>query len=122
MQKGLVLHSRNLAVALGFATVLLATVFSAFAAQETRQERRSRNCTHYREMIDRALSNVDLEALSPMFVAEHDAFVAGGCLATKAACPRNPADFAFADMLTIMTVSANMGSTFTPFWCPVLVD
>ncbi|WP_299811912.1 hypothetical protein [uncultured Roseibium sp.] len=99
--------------------IALGAVVSASAAQETRDERRARNCGYYREMVRHALESVDGKALTPGFVEEHDAFIDGGCLATRPACPRSPADFAFADMLLMMTVSANMGSTFSPFWCPV---
>lgn len=105
--------------ALGLWAVLVAAAVPAFAAPETRDERRTRNCAYYREMVARALSGMENAALSPAFSRQHDLFVAGGCLATKAACPGTAADYAFADLLTILTVSANMGSTFTPFRCPV---
>ncbi|POF32307.1 hypothetical protein [Roseibium marinum] len=109
---------RELVGVFALAAVVLGSAIPVSAAQETRDARRAKNCAYYREMIAHALEGIDGEALSPSFVEEHDAFVAGGCLATRPACPKSPADFAFADLLTMMTVSANMGSTFTPFWCP----
>ncbi|MEM5585713.1 hypothetical protein WNZ15_24860 [Roseibium sp. AS2] len=113
------IHPGNRALNWAFAIALFIAAMPAPAASETREERRSRNCAYYREMVERALENIDTDALSSGFSHAHDGFVAGGCLVTGAACPKTPADFAFADLLTIMTVSANMGSTFTPFRCPV---
>lgn len=92
---------------------------SSAPAQETWQERRIRRCAYYGELVQVALKNIGSSKLTPAFVAEHGAFIEGGCFADKAVCPRTPAELAFADILTMMTVSANMGSTFTPFRCPV---
>lgn len=89
------------------------------AHSETWEERRIRRCGYYREVVRVAFENVDSAGMRPEFIAGHEAFVAGGCFAGKAVCPKTPAEFAFADILTMMTVSANMGSTFTPFRCPV---
>lgn len=99
--------------------IILGGAISASDALETRDARRARNCDYYREMVRYALESIDGKSLTPGFVEEHDAFIDGGCLASSPACPISPVDFAFADMLLMMTVSANMGSTFTPFWCPV---
>jgi hypothetical protein len=100
---------------------LLATFWaltSSAVAQETWEERRARRCAYYRELVDVALEKIGRDKLDPDFLAGHEAFIAGGCFAGKAVCPVTPPEFAFADLLTMMTVSANMGSTFTPFRCP----
>ncbi|PVB60821.1 hypothetical protein [Labrenzia sp. 011] len=99
--------------------LILGAGISRPASQETRDARRARNCGYYREMVRHAFESIDKKALTPRFAADHEAFIEGGCLAVMPACPASSADFAFADMLLMMTVSANMGSTFTPFWCPV---
>ncbi len=108
----------------GFWFLVLFAVFGSVwppsgFAQDTRDERRKIRCVSYREMIGIALANVDGNALTKAFLERHEAFVASDCSLTVPVCPKSPADFAFADLLTMMTVSANMGSTFTPFRCPV---
>ena len=104
--------------ALPMALVAVAAVFSQASAEETREQKRAKRCAYYQEIVRVAFENVSRSQMRPGFVAEHDAFIEGGCFAAKAVCPKTPAEFAFADILTMMTVSANMGSTFTPFRCP----
>lgn len=100
------------------AVITSLTVLSQ-AHSETWEERRIRRCGYYRELVRVAFENVDPAGMRPEFIAGHEAFVGDGCFAGKAVCPKTTAEFAFADILTMMTVSANMGSTFTPFRCPV---
>ncbi|TYC67220.1 hypothetical protein FMN63_14085 [Stappia sp. BW2] len=100
------------------AFVAVAVMSSLAFAAETHEQKRARRCAYYQEVVRVAFENVSRSQMRPGFVAEHDAFIAGGCFAGKAVCPKTPAEFAFADILTMMTVSANMGSTFTPFRCP----
>ncbi|MEE4015796.1 hypothetical protein V1T76_27285 [Roseibium sp. FZY0029] len=104
--------------ALLLAFVAAATMCCLASAEETREQKRVRRCAYYQEIVRVAFENVSRSQMRPGFVSEHDAFIAGGCFAGKAVCPKTPAEFAFADILTMMTVSANMGSTFTPFRCP----
>ncbi|MEW4458022.1 hypothetical protein FIU93_26160 [Labrenzia sp. THAF35] len=104
--------------ALPLALVAVSAVFSQVSAEETREQKRARRCAYYQEIVRVAFENVGRSQMRPGFVAEHDAFIEGGCFAANAVCPKTPAEFAFADILTMMTVSANMGSTFTPFRCP----
>ncbi|MHA7773700.1 hypothetical protein [Roseibium sp. M-1] len=102
-----------------FILLLAQSTFTSFAtAEETWEERRVRRCAYYRELVEVAFENIDRAKLGARFLAEHEAFIDGGCFADKAVCPATPAELAFADILTMMTVSANMGSTFTPFRCP----
>ena len=101
-----------------FICVAQMVLSSAAPAQETWEERRIRRCAYYGELVQIALKNISRSALTPAFFAKHEAFIRGGCFADKAVCPTTPAELAFADLLTMMTVSANMGSTFTPFRCP----
>ncbi|GAB2185081.1 hypothetical protein LAB1_23900 [Roseibium sp. LAB1] len=109
--------SRSL-LALLLAVAATMALSSHAAAEETREQKRARRCAYYQDIVRVAFENVSRSQMRPGFVAEHDAFIAGGCFAGKAVCPKTPAEFAFADILTMMTVSANMGSTFTPFRCP----
>jgi len=108
---------------LSMAVIMLAGTLvaplSAFAQpEETRDEQRARRCAAYRETAGIVLKELAPGELTPGFVRAHDAFLAAGCLSPVPACPKSAADFAFADRLFIFSVSANMGSTFTPFRCP----
>ncbi|OJJ12043.1 hypothetical protein BKI51_10325 [Alphaproteobacteria bacterium AO1-B] len=85
---------------------------------ETRDERRVRNCTAYKETYSKALTYIDETKLTQEFRAAHDAFLATGCLSNIPACPIFAEDLWLADRLFMMTINANMGSTFTPFRCP----
>ncbi|QFT33171.1 hypothetical protein FIV00_21945 [Labrenzia sp. THAF82] len=97
----------------------LGTGVATNALAESRDERRQRNCAHYQEMSTRALDMVGEPNLTPEFLKDSNAFIEAGCLSNKPVCPKTEADFAFADLIIMMSVSANMGSTFTPFRCPV---
>ncbi|WP_298983245.1 hypothetical protein [uncultured Roseibium sp.] len=97
----------------------LGTGVATDARAESRDERRQRNCAHYQEMSARALASIGEPNLTPEFLKDSNAFIEAGCLSNKPACPSTEADFAFADLMIMMSVSANMGSTFTPFRCPV---
>jgi hypothetical protein len=104
--------------ALLLGVVAAAAMCSPAFAEETREQKRARRCAYYQEIVRVAFENVSRSQMRADFIARHDAFIEGGCFADKAVCPKTPAEFAFADILTMMTVSANMGSTFTPFRCP----
>lgn len=97
----------------------LGTGVATHALAESRDDRRQRNCAHYQEMSTRALAMVGEPNLTPEFLKDSNAFIEAGCLSNKPVCPKKEADFAFADLIIMMSVSANMGSTFTPFRCPV---
>lgn len=103
-------------LAIGFAVA----AFPTDASAESRDERRQRNCASYGEMIETALKTVGAGNLTPQFLKDSNAFLEAGCLSNVPACPKTETDFAFADLLIVMTVSANMGSTFTPFRCPAI--
>jgi len=108
----------TIALAIGFACAAYPTA----AVAESRDDRRQRYCTIYREMTEAASGTVGTGNLTPEFLKESNAFIEAGCHSNVPACPKTEADFAFADLLIIMTVSANMGSTFTPFRCPPVVS
>lgn len=105
-------------VLLALAIVLLEITLTPALAQETRDQQRARRCAAYHEMVGIVLKGLDPEELTPGFVRAHDMFLDAGCLSPVPACPKSAADYAFADRLFMLTVSANMGSTFTPFRCP----
>ncbi|MCV0424743.1 MAG: hypothetical protein K5905_04680 [Roseibium sp.] len=85
---------------------------------DERAERRKLNCARYQQMVSEAESRVEGQGLSTGLVANNLAFIEAGCLSNVKACPVSASDFEFVNLLTMMTISANMGSTFLPFGCP----
>lgn len=58
------------------------------------------------------------EGVSDEFLADHDAFLASGCLDRGHVCPRSPREMEIADMLSLMAVAEGMAGSFLPFGCP----
>ena len=56
-------------------------------------------------------------ALSPGFLAAHDAFLASGCTLRAAVCPQTDPERALADMLTRMIVAEGATVSFRPVHC-----
>ena len=77
-----------------------------------------RKCVLYQRAWDAALQSVDQSGVSQTFVAQNDVFVAKGCTERTPVCPRSPAEFEMANLLTVMTMNEGMASTFVPFTCP----
>ena len=76
-----------------------------------------RKCALYAQATKDALAAVGPEGLRDRFMAENRAFIASGCLSQRRICAQTPQEYAFADLLTIMTMNEGMASTFVPFGC-----
>ncbi|QUJ75096.1 hypothetical protein KDD17_08590 [Sulfitobacter albidus] len=101
---------------LGVLLVLVAPVAPSAPAADPDDWSLSK-CALYRDAWDWAVSTLDGPAPSDGFVAATEAFVASDCTARVAVCPVTDADFSLANMLTVMTMSEGMASTFVPFSC-----
>lgn len=79
---------------------------------------RAEKCRLYAEAWQQARARRGNGALTPGFIAANDEFIARGCGEKVPVCPRSPADFDMANVLTIRAMNAGMASTFLPFACP----
>lgn len=77
-----------------------------------------RKCLLYQRAWASALAALDHPRISADFRALNQEFVQSGCTMKGSVCPRSPAEFDMANMLTVMTMSEGMASTFVPFHCP----
>ncbi|WP_439526976.1 hypothetical protein [Roseovarius mucosus] len=76
-----------------------------------------RKCALYAQATEDALAALGPEGLSPQFLEENRAFIASGCVGHVRICAQTAQDYAFADLLTMMTMNEGMASTFVPFGC-----
>lgn len=76
-------------------------------------------CVLYQWAWDWAYDSIGPDGISDGFVAQNDGFVATGCIERTVVCPRSKEEFDMANMLTVMTMSEGMASTFVPFTCRV---
>ncbi len=74
-------------------------------------------CVLYRSAVADALQIQGHDGLRATFLAQNDAFIAGGCVDQGHVCPATDQEGAFADLLTVMTMNEGMASTFVPFGC-----
>jgi hypothetical protein len=74
-------------------------------------------CVLYKRAWDAAFLSVDQSDISQAFKAQNDVFLSKGCTERTPVCPRSPAEFEMANMLTVMTMNEGMASTFVPFSC-----
>lgn len=74
-------------------------------------------CVLYQGAWDAATSGPGLDGLSPEFLERNDTFVTLGCTIQGNVCPRSDEELNLANMLTLMTMSEGMASTFAPFSC-----
>lgn len=100
------------------ALVLFNAVAVEHARANEREDRRKENCARYQEMVAEAEVRVGTKGLTSDLMEKNLEFVKAGCLSNLRACPISGPDFEFVNLLTMMTISANMGSTFLPFGCP----
>lgn len=75
-------------------------------------------CALYDRAFDDAVGMVDADGLSPAFLAQNEAFIAGGCIDYIRICPTSAQEYRLVDILTLMTMNEGMASTFVPFGCP----
>lgn len=57
------------------------------------------------------------DGVSEEFLADHDAFLASGCLDRGYVCPISPREMEIADLLSLMAVAEGMAGSFLPFNC-----
>jgi hypothetical protein len=74
-------------------------------------------CTRYKEAWSQALQRKGSRGLGTAFVERHDAFLASGCTADVAVCPRSEEELAMANLMILASMNAGMASTFAPFSC-----
>jgi hypothetical protein len=76
-----------------------------------------RKCELYTAAWDYIAGDGVPRGVSEEFVADHDAFLASGCLHRGHVCPRSPEEREIADMLSLMAVAEGMAGSFLPFDC-----
>ncbi len=97
--------------------LLLAGIAPA-AAQVSRAESWSAvKCERYGKAWTQALAKRGRTGLGPEFIARHEAFLAAGCTTQGDVCPRSKEELDLANILVLMAMNENMGSTFLPFAC-----
>src|SRR5215212_2790609 len=74
-------------------------------------------CVRYAKAWSEALRRKGAQGLGWEFLETHDAFVASGCTAPTAVCPRSTEELEIANVMVMASFNAEMGSTFTPFSC-----
>lgn len=76
-----------------------------------------RKCVLYTAAWHHIAGGGVLDGVSEEFLADHDAFLASGCLDRGHVCPRGPRELEIADMLSLMAVAEGMAGSFLPFNC-----
>lgn len=93
---------------------LLAGLLAAGAASAQPSPR----CPRYAADWAAAQRHFDLTAISPGFLAAHQAFLDSGCRSRAPICPGSDAETRLADAMTIAAMNAGAASSFLPFRCP----
>jgi hypothetical protein len=75
-------------------------------------------CVLYQRAWDSAYAAIGPDGISAEFISKNTAFVSTGCQDPIGVCPRSEEEIDMANMLTVMTMSEGMASTFVPFNCP----
>lgn len=78
----------------------------------------ARKCVLYQSAWDWAVTALGTAELSDEFLTQNSDFIATGCTEAIPVSPHNPQELELANMLTVMTMSEGMASTFVPFSCP----
>lgn len=78
----------------------------------------AQKCVLYSEAWDWVLKTQDLSGISSGFLTDHQRFITAGCDHSIEICPMSEAEYALADLLTILSMNEGMASTFVPFACP----
>lgn len=76
-----------------------------------------RKCALYAAAVQDALAALGPDGLRPAFLTGNRAFIASGCVAPRRICAETAQEYAFADLLTVMTMNEGMASTFVTFGC-----
>jgi hypothetical protein len=108
---------RPRAPALVLAVLAAGTLPGGGAGAQVQDDWAARKCVLYAAATEDALSLLGMEGLRAEFLAQNRAFIASGCIAPRNICAATPAEYALADLLTMMTMNEGMASTFVPFGC-----
>ena len=74
-------------------------------------------CALYQSAWDWSYDHFAGDGISAEFIEQNNEFVARGCREKVHVCPRSAQEIEMANMLTVMTMSEGMASTFVPFSC-----
>lgn len=99
-----------------FIILSLHAMILAAPAHAQAQDWPAEKCRRYAEAWIAATQRLGTEALSPGFLAAHGAFLSSGCR-ERLACPRNQAEIAMADTMTLLALNGGLSGTFLPFTC-----
>lgn len=75
-----------------------------------------RKCALYTDAWNHLVGQGTPAGVSALFMAEHAAFLASGCVAGSV-CAESPQEVALADTLSLMAVAEGMAGSFLPFSC-----
>jgi hypothetical protein len=75
-------------------------------------------CVLYQRAWDSAYAAIGPDGISAEFISKNTAFISTGCQDPIGVCPQSDEEIDMANMLTVMTMSEGMASTFVPFNCP----
>ena len=78
----------------------------------------AQKCALYADGWQWVLSTQDLSGISSAFLTDHQRFIDAGCDHSIEICPQSGAEYALADLLTVISMNEGMASTFVPFACP----
>jgi hypothetical protein len=104
-------------IAMTLAAVLLAGSPRAGAQDAVGPSRTALKCATYRKAWSDVLARRGGGGLGQEFLASHEAFVASGCTARGAVCPRTPEELDVANLVALVSMNAGTGGTFLPFSC-----
>ncbi|POR54225.1 hypothetical protein [Bosea psychrotolerans] len=103
------------------ATLLAASIVSvtsvAFAQDSQPQSWSEVKCARYKKAWSEALTRRGTQGLGPEFLADHEAFLASGCMAQANVCPKSAEELELANIMVILAMNAGTASTFLPFSC-----
>lgn len=78
---------------------------------------RAEKCARYTKSWTDTLAKRGPRGLGQEFLDSHAAFLASGCMAPAAVCPRSAEELALANVMVILSMNQGMASTFAPFAC-----
>ena len=100
------------------ATIAILGLTAAPVGAQTSDAWTAEKCRLYGDAWEAAKGMQGTAGLGDAFLARHDAFLASNCTRAHDVCPVSPQERQMADLLTVMSMSEGMASTFVPFACP----
>lgn len=111
MKRPIKLIAALLAASIGSATSM------AFAQDNQPQSWSEVKCARYKKAWSEALTRRGTQGLGQEFIANHEAFLASGCMAEANVCPKSTEELELANIMVILAMNAGTSSTFLPFSC-----